>query len=303
MTHVTQSPLSLRFRSLRWLLRHYPLNTPRTALLDRLPDVPTGHGTFRIKGGLRICDCYHGPDVISKSLFWLGGFDPWVGAALWRLARPGDTVMDVGANIGATAMALARRVGPAGRVVCFEPFPTLVATLRHNIHCNGLTNVAVHEVALSSVAGPLKMLSPTHDHQGMARVVAQTDPNAAVDIVADTMDAFCAREGIDRVGVCKIDVEGHEVSVLRGATKMLENGSVHAFVFERSVENDPASDEVVELFLRHGYRVLQLYKRAIGTDAFECGVAGSRPTRGEPTPDFVALRRGTSAEERWAGLI
>lgn len=295
------SGLPKQLHPVRWLLRHYPLNTPRTALLDRLPDVPPAYGTFRIRGGLRICACY-GADVVSKSLYWLGAFDPWVGAALGRLARPGDTVLDVGANIGATAIPLARRVGPEGRVLCFEPFPDHAAKLRANIRCNALTNVFVHEMAVSAAPGRLTISCPTYDHQGMARIVPQDFSDETKDIVADTLDAILEREGIGNVSVCKIDVEGHEASLLQGAHGVLERGSVRAFVFERSAGQDPAADEVVQLFLRHGYRVLQIHKRVIGIDASEYGVAGSRRAWGAPTPDFVALRRGSDAEQRWAGV-
>ena len=288
-------------RLLRHVLRHYPLNTPRAALLVRLPAVPSDCGTFRVKGGLRIRACFEG-DVISKSLFWLGDFDPWVGAALRRLTRPGDTVLDVGANIGAVALPLARRVGPSGRVVCFEPFPTHVAKLRDNVRCNALSNVAIHELALSSEPGRLTMISPLHDYQGMARVVASTDPAAALEVTADTLDAFCAREGIREVAACKIDVEGHELSVLKGTTKTLERGSVWAFVFEQAVTTDSTRSEVSRLLIKNAYRVFQLYKRTIGMDAFEFGADGWQQPRGEATADFVALRRGTAAEKRWAGL-
>ena len=60
-----------------------------------------------------------------------------------RWVSPGSTVIDVGANIGYNTIRAARRAGPRGRVVAFEPTPDNLAVLRHNIAASGLTNVVV----------------------------------------------------------------------------------------------------------------------------------------------------------------
>ena len=167
-----------------------------------------------------------------------------------------------------------------------------------------MTNVTVHELALSSEPGRLKMGVPDWDNLGMARVVSRDGPAAGHEVAADTLDAFCRREGIDDIAVCKIDVEGHEADVLRGARRTLEAGAVRAFVFERAVTTSAAAeDEVVQLFHSNQYSVLQLHKRVLGMDAADCGCNGNHAVRGTSTLDFIALRRHTRAEELWAGLL
>jgi 2-polyprenyl-3-methyl-5-hydroxy-6-metoxy-1,4-benzoquinol methylase len=65
----------------------------------------------------------------------------------------GDTVYDIGANIGYVSLSLAKRVGPGGKVIAFEPVPRNIEALRQNIEINGLTNVRLLEVAASTYAG------------------------------------------------------------------------------------------------------------------------------------------------------
>ena len=277
-------------RLLRGLLRHYPFYRPRSAILKRLPTVPEGCAPFRIKRGLRISGYYPGNDVISKSLFWLGDFDPWVDAALRRLARPGDTVFDIGANIGATAMALSQCVGPTGRVVCFEPFPLHLPKLRANIACNGLRNVTVHECALSDAPGHLRMGMASGERQGMSRIGLE-DGAVSCDVIADTFDNFCDQHGISKVALCKIDVEGHEASVIRGMEKSLSRGTVESLVIERHIPADAPGDEVLDLLRASGYAILRLHKRLLGAEAVACEQGFLPAGRGEPTPDFIAVRK------------
>src|ERR1019366_3383573 len=71
-------------------------------------------------------------------------------AALRRLVRPGMTVVDVGANLGLYSVFLARQVGPAGRVVSFEPDPDLFALLRGNCAANAAANVEAYNMALGA---------------------------------------------------------------------------------------------------------------------------------------------------------
>ena len=129
--------------TLRQITRHYPLNRPRRRLIEMLPSVATDNGEFSIKSGLRLRAYPGGEDHICKQAYWFGDFDPWVDRTLARLARPGDTAIDVGANIGTTTLCLARSVGAAGRVIAFEPLPSNSAMLRSNIEANKFQQVEV----------------------------------------------------------------------------------------------------------------------------------------------------------------
>ena len=264
------------------------------ALLDRLPPIPRNCGPFEVKHGLRIAECYADSDVISRSLFWLGDFDPWVGRTLDCLAQPGDTVLDVGANIGTFAIRLAKRVGSRGHVHCFEPCPPHVQKLRANVQINSLDNVSVHEVALSDSPGLLHMTVPTHQ-QGMARVSDDRSSGAPYGVAAETFDRYWSDHGKAAVAVCKIDVEGHEPRVLEGMGESLRSGLIDSFVFERHIGGSVSDDEVVGRLRSAGFRVYRLHKHPLSVRAVECDGVG-RVNSGSATADFVAIRRGSRAE-------
>src|ERR1035437_3567146 len=99
-------------------------------------------------------DCKHGTmtyfaddEFVGKSLKLYGEFsDPEVDV-MAKTVKPGDTVIDVGANVGALTVAMAKLVGPNGRVIAFEPQPETAALLERNAAQNGLDNVEIHRCA------------------------------------------------------------------------------------------------------------------------------------------------------------
>lgn len=135
------------------------------------------------------------------------------------ILRPGDSFVDVGANIGMVTLLAARCVGPSGRVESFEPNPRALARLRHHVAANELRRVTVHPAGLSDTSGELvlRMLS------------AETSKGTFGDLRADEAGRF-AEEHVARVErgddvldlpsdpplTVKIDVEGFECRALRG---------------------------------------------------------------------------------------
>jgi len=165
---------------------------------------------------------------IDFSIYLLGGFERSTVATLEKLVRPGDVVFDIGANIGAHTLGLARSVGPNGRVYAFEPADFAFAKLKRNLALNpGLdSRTRTAQILLSSspagssepriyASWPLEKDDTVHPkHRG--RLV--TTQNATVD----TLDHFAQSEGLDRLDLIKIDVDGHELPVLRGGFNLLK---------------------------------------------------------------------------------
>jgi FkbM family methyltransferase len=265
----------------------YPLNTPRASILSRLPAIPSAYGEFRGKRGARYRGYWMSDDEVCRSLFWFGDFDPWVNLTLSRLARPGSVALDVGANIGATALTLAKAVGPQGRVFCFEPMPSNIVYLRQNIAANDLTWVQVEPVALSDKGGELSMILPA-DHAGMSRVVADANDQTEFRVRSTTFDDWLETQPKLDISVCKIDVEGHEAEVFAGMKKALSNRVVPAFVFERHIGSEVRSDPIFELLASNGYRLLRIEKglvRVLYVDVAD-------PPKARPTRDFIAILPG-----------
>jgi FkbM family methyltransferase len=157
----------------------------------------------------------------SLCLYVSGTFEPNEFHFLGQILKPGMTVLDVGANEGLYTLFSASRVGPAGRVVAFEPSSRERRKLQHNVTRNRLANVTVVPSAVGSSEGTaaLQIASGVHSgHNTLGALVYDDAPAVGVEHVpVERLDAVIDRLGVARVDVIKIDVEGAEMHVLEGA--------------------------------------------------------------------------------------
>lgn len=147
----------------------------------------------------------------------------WMGRearpVLDRLARPGMTVLDIGANLGLYTVYLARLVGATGRVIAFEPDPHLHASLSRSLTANKCSHAQALNLALGRKAGRL-MLERTALNLGDNHLA--TEPRAGFDhieVQVASLDALMPDLCVD---LLKLDVQGWELEVLQGASKTLE---------------------------------------------------------------------------------
>lgn len=156
-----------------------------------------------------------------------GEAEPEVQQLLAELIEPGQTVYDVGANIGFFTILCSRLVGPEGRVYAFEPIPQNLAALRHNIELNGLRNVVVVERALSSETGTAEMfVSPWSAFHSLNLDGATKRENhgaqeGEITVQTVTLDEFVKEPGARAPDLIKIDVEGAELIVVEGMRETL----------------------------------------------------------------------------------
>src|SRR5262249_36728385 len=118
----------------------------------------------------RTKDCRHGRlsylphDIyVGRSLDLYGEFSEFEVRLFQQIVRDGAVVLEAGANIGARPVPLAGGVGPQGRVIAYEPQPTMAALLGHNVAANGLAAVEVRQAALGRAPGTLHV--PALDYQ------------------------------------------------------------------------------------------------------------------------------------------
>ncbi|MHB8656589.1 MAG: FkbM family methyltransferase [Solirubrobacteraceae bacterium] len=236
-------------------------------------------------------------DAIGFSILTGGVFDPCVTETLHRLVDPGETVIDAGANVGYLTSLAAVRAGSGGAVLAFEPHPVVFSLLSANVNrWRGRTDTAsvqLHQLALS-------------DHEG----VGQLDPgpvfhlNMGLSTLRDADAADAARDGAgqgetidvplrrldeivgDRaVGVMKLDVEGHEAGVLRGAGRLLTKGRIRDIVFE---DQNPYPSEATECVEAAGYHLVSLDNDLFGLRMSAPADRGE--TSGWPGPSYLATR-------------
>lgn len=125
-------------------------------------------------------------------------------------------VVDVGAYIGLYTCMAADIVGNDGKVLSFEPDPINHEQLLNNIKINGYKNVSVVQCALADVPGKANLYIKHH-----GTVSSLTGEGKCVNVEVDTLDNVTARRGIEKVDLIKIDVEGFELQVLKGAEKTI----------------------------------------------------------------------------------
>jgi FkbM family methyltransferase len=137
----------------------------------------------------------------------------------------GGVAIDVGASLGEWALPMARRVGAGGRLYAFEPQPRSRAALGESLRLNNLAQATLLPHAVSDSEGESMMALPLVTSSavdtGRAHLGAPREGEAGIAVATVTLDRFAAREGLARLDLVKIDVEGHERAVLAGAADLL----------------------------------------------------------------------------------
>lgn len=194
-------------------------------------------------------------------------YEPEVWASVMGALRPGDLVADVGAFIGLYTIAIAQRVGPSGHVVAFEPNPESHALLRSHVELNMLADrVELHQLAVGAEEG---MVALAVERVTMAAITQHAD-SSTVSMRCVRLDACWGDRPLD---VLKLDVEGHEEQVLRGATGLLSRRDRPRLIF---IEVHPyawgasgtSSASLLALLAEHGYRVTLLDGSPVGVIDF-----------------------------------
>jgi FkbM family methyltransferase len=154
-------------------------------------------------------------EMIDVALY-LEQYELDVAAALSRYCAPGMTALDIGANIGAHTLTMARLVAPGGSVHAFEPTDFAFAKLRRNVGLNDVPHVHLTQAAISdhSAAGQSIAYRSSWRTNG-----GRKDAVTTVDFIR--LDDWAAEAGIDRVGLIKIDIDGNEFAALAGGQALI----------------------------------------------------------------------------------
>jgi FkbM family methyltransferase len=138
--------------------------------------------------------------------------------------RPGMNILDIGAHHGFYTLLASARTGPTGQVLAFEPSPRERKRLRRHLHLNRCTNVTVQECALGSTEGIADLFVVEDTETGCNSLRPPNVPQSvkAISVKVSTIDRCLELAGIDRVDFVKLDVEGAEIEVLKGAPQLLK---------------------------------------------------------------------------------
>jgi FkbM family methyltransferase len=208
---------------------------------------------------------------IDFSIWLLGRFEPRTITLYERLVRPGAVVLDIGANVGTHTVPLAGLVGNTGVVHAFEATEWAIGKLRRNVAANPslVTRVLANHAFLTDgrdegespqaiySSWPLERGSDLHpEHRGQLKSVGAA--------TRTSLDRYAAERGLDTVSLVKIDVDGHELSVLQGGRRLIER-TMPPIVLELSpytaTEGGAGFNSLLAFLRELGYRYADLIGR------------------------------------------
>ena len=187
------------------------------------------------------CDLWYDPSIRMREINLIKSY-----------LKPGDTYVDVGANIGTLVLAAAFAVQQSGRVIAFEPHPRIFRYLRSNVALNRVNNVEMHNCALGERSDTVSFSDFKADD-----VNKVTLSSGKITVPLRTLEDELT--SVERISLLKIDVEGYEKFVLEGAASSL---SKVACVYIELSENNfkqfgYCSTDVVEVLEELGFEIYE----------------------------------------------
>jgi len=268
----------------RWLARAWPFARGKGPILRAVrKTLPTPRAVFQVEKSVLAeanIDDYLGRE------YYLNGLRRQPSFQLSRaLIRPDDILVDVGANVGYWVLGAARRLGPGGHAHAFEPSPDLFQVLQDNVRLNHLSCVSCHLLALSDQEGRVRF-RPRPDNTAHGALSPVADPDAIL-VDATTLDQFSERHALARLDFLKLDVEGAEELVLRGATSVLSRRQSPVLILE-------LGGGLAERFGSSTVQVKELLS-AFDYATYKCDGRRLRPVttaqQHESTEDFFAIKQ------------
>jgi FkbM family methyltransferase len=225
-------------RRLRWLLDTQMLRRHPLLLLSRMIRWELARAVGRpivreLEGNLLVV--LNPADGYARVIYYLGFNEPLIAQFYNKFLEQGMVYIDCGANIGVYSITAAQRVGSEGAVYSFEPQPDIFHRLLANVHLNQLNNVHAYRLAVGDKAGAVELVQ-LRDHVASYVRSLEVDTSPTERCSCTTLDAFFAEHPIERADVLKIDVEGYELKVLRGARTMISRFRPKLIQFEYYAE-------------------------------------------------------------------
>jgi len=143
---------------------------------------------------------------------------------LESIAKEGMHVIDIGANIGITTVAIAKGIRRRGKLYSFEPVPEYFKILKENISSNGLENVKVYELAVTDQVGR----APFYQKE-LSSGIAFEEGAKKFEVSTTSIDRFLSEEKVERIDLINMDCEGSELLVIKGAKETLRKNKVKIF--------------------------------------------------------------------------
>ncbi|MBZ4321482.1 FkbM family methyltransferase [Streptomyces huiliensis] len=206
-------------------------------------------------------------DLIMRSLYTSGCWEPVVSAFIASRLKPGDGFLDIGANLGYYTAMASRLVGPDGVVVAIEPAPALHAELQANAALNQCENVRPVRAAVTTSPGEVVLYVPHKGNLGATTMVKPEQHESRLTVPGLPLADIVTTTELERARIIKVDVEGAEGMVLDSLAELLDLQRPDCEIVveispDRLAAGGRTVDEVLAPFLSHSlhpYRLVNSY--------------------------------------------
>lgn len=195
----------------RWRLNNHFLPMLRKGGSLMGERVVSTHYGFRYKADLG--------DWLGQYVYLTGVYEPPTAHVISTMLSPGDTFIDVGANSGFFTLLASSQVGPTGRVLSFEPLPSMRSRIKENLSLNGMENVTLYGVALSNTVGEVNFYEGPQGHKGISSMRPISEASTILQVPTIPLDDLADK--VQSVKLIKIDVEGAEQLVIQGMANLI----------------------------------------------------------------------------------
>jgi len=228
------------------------------------------------------------------SLLWQGlphGCNPHIDVARRLTRTKVDMIFDVGANRGQTAQMF-RRWYPRAFIHCFEPVSGTFEILEQSVR--GDARIRAHHLGLGASAGP-QVIGVNADDR-MSAVGKEAATGHGERITVETLDHFCTQSGVERIDYLKIDTEGSDLAVLKGASDVLARGAASIVEVEGGLNPDNrfhvGAEALTHCLTSYQYRLFTIYEQVL-----EWPTADAHLRRA----NFVFVSPETLRRNHWSG--
>ena len=198
--------------------------------------------------------------VLSAQILWRHSYENFTTDFIKTKINPGDTVLDIGANIGYFTVLFSEWVGKKGKVFAFEPEERNYHLLKKNIHIDDCKNVVLEQKAVSEKRGKLRLFL-NEEHKGAHSFTSTKDNENFIEVETVSLNGYFYRKGIN-VDFIKMDIEGAEPKALRGAEELFSRTSNLRGIFEfnpyllKMAGENPL--EFLSKFITWGYKLYRI---------------------------------------------
>jgi FkbM family methyltransferase len=234
-----------------WLLKNFP----GLVLLHKLIPPNTSYSNTESRLCSRYGVNYH--LYINDYQQWLLYFYSTLDSSfdVLKYINRGDTVIDIGSNIGQTALTIARKLNNTGKIFAFEPFPSTFTLLKSNLDLNPFTNIFIENIGLGAQEVEAEMTIVCQTNSGGNSVNSKIiEEGSTIKIKMTTLDSYFKEwSSIQPIHFIKLDVEGYEMNVLKGSLKILQQQKPKLFIeiSDNLLRNQGSNAQELMIFLQN----------------------------------------------------